>query len=440
MSHELVVKNIPVDDLVPYAGNARIHSNEQVEQIAVSINAFGFINPILIDESNRVVAGHARLLAAKSIGLLEVPVLRIEHLSKDEIRAYTIADNKLAENADWNKDLLQVELEHLSRVDVDLNVDLTGFSMGEIDLLITPLLENDDEILPTVPEAPDTVSCTGDVWQIADHRIGCGDCRDREFVRTIMNGTEAQMVLTDPPYNVPIAGHARGLGRTQHPDFRMAAGEMSFEAFAGFLVDSLRPACHVSRDGALHFVFMDWRHVEELLAAAKHLYSEQLNLCVWSKTNGAMGSLYRSQHELVFVFKCGTGHHVNNVELGKHGRNRTNVWTYAGVNAFGKGRDEALAMHPTVKPVALVADAIMDVTHRGDVVYDGFLGSGTTIVAAHRTGRIGYGVELDPRYVDVAVRRVSDATGVEPVLSETGETFEDVAGDRRSTSEETDHG
>lgn len=238
------------------------------------------------------------------------------------------------------------------------------------------------------------------------------------------------MIITDPPYNVPIDGHARGLGKTKHADFAMAYGEMDAEVFTYFLTESLGQLARCSGDGALHYVFIDWRHLYELLSATHKVYDEYINLCIWAKTNGGMGSFYRSQHELIFVFKHGKAPHLNNVQLGEYGRYRTNVWSYPGVNAFGPERDEALTMHPTVKPVQLVADAILDATHRNDIVLDGFLGSGTTLIAAEQTGRIGYGIEIDPRYVDVALQRWMALTGEMPTLALTKQTFDEAAANR----------
>jgi len=234
------------------------------------------------------------------------------------------------------------------------------------------------------------------------------------------------MIFTDPPYNVPIDGHVSGLGRHQHREFAMASGEMSPDAFTAFLSSSFAHLVAHSKDGAIHYVCMDWRHIRELMAAGDAHYTELKNLCVWAKTNGGMGSLYRSQHELVFVFKAGRAAHINNVALGRYGRNRTNLWSYAGANVFGSARDDALEMHPTVKPVDLVHDAILDCSQRGDLILDPFAGSGTTLVAAHKAGRRGYGVEIDPTYCDVIVQRLEKACGEHAVLAESSQTFAEL--------------
>lgn len=435
MAHQLSIHYLPVGQLEPYAGNPRTHSSAQVRVIAASIRSFGFINPVLVDSKDRLVAGHGRLLAAKALGLETVPCIRIEHLTEAEKRAYMLADNKLAENAGWDPQLLRVELEFLSRVDVDVDVELTGFSMPEIDHLLQIGDEAPPEEPPPPPPEPDqAITRLGDLWQLGPHRLLCGDCRDAAALTRLMAGRTARLVFTDPPYNVPIDGHARGLGRDHHPDFAMASGEMSVEAFTAFLTESLRQLATVSRDGALHYVCIDWRHLRELLAAGDAVYSELINLCVWNKSNGGMGSLYRSKHELVLVFKHGTASHVNNVELGQHGRYRTNVWDYPGVSAFGADRNEALALHPTVKPVRMIADAILDASKRGEIVLDGFTGSGSTLLAAEQTGRVFCGVEIDPRYVDVTLRRWQATTGEAPVHVDTGRSFVEVAAAREAVS------
>ncbi len=435
MISPLTIDTLPIDQLVPYARNARTHSDKQVAQIARSIHRFGFINPIIVDKAGMVIAGHGRVLAAKQLGLAVVPVIQVDHLSEAEKRAYILADNKIAENAGWDPDLLRVELEYLTQIDIDVDVDLTGFSMPEIDLILAPHDADEDsddgvDTLPPLPEAGTAVSRLGDLWQLGPHRVLCGDCRDPSVVEQLMGKHQARMVITDPPYNVPIEGHVCGKGKHQHAEFAMASGELSSDEFSRFLRESLTQLAAVSLDGAVHYLFMDWRHTKELMAAAEAVYDSQLNLCVWSKTNGGMGSFYRSQHELVFVFKKGQAPHVNHVELGRHGRYRTNVWTYRGINSFGKERDALLAQHPTVKPVGLIADAILDASHRGEGVLDGFLGSGTTVLAAERVGRRAYGLEIDPRYVDVTLQRWLAVTGEMPIHVPSGLRFDEFADER----------
>jgi DNA modification methylase len=366
--------------LNPRKTNPRIHSKKQLEQIARAITQFGFTNPVLVDDGNGIIAGHGRVAAAKLVGLSQVPTVRLSAMSEAEIRAYVIADNKLAENAGWDRNLLGLEFQYLSSLDIDFDATLTGFELPEIDLLIGELdIANGND--PADAEIPlpigPAVTRLGDLWQIGNHCLICGDSTQRETYQQSLGDARAQLVFTDPPYNVPIAGHVGGLGGVKHREFAMASGEMSQSEFTAFLSSVFAQLAEFSVDGSIHFQCMDWRHVDEILEAGRKTYSELKNICIWAKTNGGMGSLYRSQHEFVFVFKSGTEPHINNVELGRHGRYRTNIWSYAGVNSFGNDRSD-LVLHPTVKPVALVADAIRDCSHRKGIVLDAFAGSGTT--------------------------------------------------------------
>jgi DNA modification methylase len=409
----LTVTYRPVGDLIPDPRNARTHPKRQIDQIRASIEAFGFTNPILADPEGHIIAGHGRLHAARGMGLAEVPVINLSGLSETQKRTLRIADNKIALNAGWDLEILQLELGELASIDVDIDPTLTGFSTGEIDVILTSAVDPDDEVIPPVPVIPRTK--LGDLWILGDHRVGCGDGRDAEFLRRVIGpGARVDAAFLDPPYNVPIGGHAVSAGR--HREFAMASGEMSEAEFRSFLADTLGAAARVSRDGAVHFICMDWRHMDDVSAVGRTIYGERLNLCIWNKSNAGMGSLYRSRHELVFVYRVGTAPHLNMVELGRHGRNRTNVWDYASVNSLRGSRREDLALHPTVKPTGLVADAILDVTRRGDLVLDLFLGSGTTLIASERTGRRFRGLDIDPAYVDVAIERWSARTGLEPHL------------------------
>jgi DNA modification methylase len=405
----------PPAELHPDPRNARTHPGRQLAQIAASIRAFGFTNPILADEAGQVIAGHGRLLAARELGLAQVPVIVLAGLDEARKRALRLADNKIALNAGWDLEILRLELGELASMEIDLDPTLTGFSVGEIDVILAQDADPDDEVVPPVPACPRTRP--GDVWILGEHRVGCGDSRDEAVLRAVI-GDEARVdaAFLDPPYNVRISGNAVARGR--HREFAMASGEMSEEAFRRFLAQTLGAAARVSRPGAVHFVCMDWRHMDDVVAVGRSIYGDLLNLCVWNKSNAGMGSLYRSKHELVFVWRVGAEPHLNAVELGRHGRNRTNVWDYASVNTLRGSRREDLALHPTVKPTGLVADAIQDVTRRGDLVLDLFLGSGTTLMAAERTGRRFRGLDIDPAYVDVAIGRWSQRTGREPVLAE----------------------
>lgn len=415
---ELQVVYRPLEDLSPFIGNARTHSKKQVAQIATSIEAFGFTNPILVDERHELIAGHGRLLAAKSLGLASIPVIVLSDLSEAQKRALRLADNKIALNAGWDTEVLKIELDALA--DLSFELELTGFATGEIDVISADTPDPDDEIVPATPNAP--VTRPGDLWRLGEHRLLCGDSRQIEVIASVMGAALADAAFTDPPYNVRIDGNA--VSRGTHAEFAMASGEMTPAEFTAFLVQTLGACAAVSRDGAVHFVCMDHRHVGELTTAGDSVYGQRLNICVWNKSNAGMGSLYRSRHELVFVFRVGQVPAFNAVELGRHGRNRTNVWDYASVNSFRGSRREDLALHPTVKPAGLVADAIRDVTRKGERVLDAFLGSGTTLIAAERTGRICHGVEYEPRYVDVAIERWSAMTGRSAILERTGASFE----------------
>ncbi|MBR2536589.1 MAG: ParB N-terminal domain-containing protein [Hyphomicrobium sp.] len=432
MPSKLAIEHVPVADLRPYSGNARVHRPNQIAEIASSITAFGFNNPVLIDKTGTIIAGHGRVEAAKKLGLDTVPCLRLEHLSDAQKRAYVIADNRLAEKAGWDREILAIELQHLTTLDVDFDVTITGFEMAEIDVLLGAEAKVDAADVLPAPVAGPAITRLGDLWQIGGHRLICGDATDPETSARLLDGDRAQMVFTDPPYNVKIDGHVSGLGAVKHREFAFASGEMSEAEFTAFLERVFANLVESSIDGAIHFVCMDWRHLGEVISAGGRTFSELKNICVWNKTNGGMGSLYRSQHEMVLVFKSGAAPHINNVELGRHGRYRTNVWTYAGANTFSATRETDLAMHPTVKPVALVADAILDCSKRRGIVLDVFAGSGTTLVAAERTGRRGYGIELDPVYCDTILRRLSAVASVEARLLATGQTFTEVASERRA--------
>jgi DNA modification methylase len=411
----LAVTYCPVDTLRPDPRNARTHSKQQIDQIVASIRQFGFVNPILVDPGGRIIAGHGRLMAAKAMGLAEVPTIPIQGLSETQKRALRIADNKIALGAGWDLDVLKLELADLGSLDLDFDLSVTGFSTGELDIILNGCADPADELIPEALASPRTR--LGDIWILGEHRVGCGDARDLHFVRRLV-GQEAAVdtAFLDPPYNVRISGHANAVGR--HREFAMASGEMDPAEFRAFLKQTLGVCASVSREGAVHFVCMDWRHMDDVSAAGKAVYGELLNVCVWNKSNAGMGSLYRSKHELVFVFRVGDMPHFNAVELGKHGRNRTNVWDYASVNSFKGSRRDDLGLHPTVKPSALVADAIQDVTRRGDLVLDLFLGSGTTLVAAERVGRRFRGLDIDPAYVDVAIDRWTGMTGGVPQRAE----------------------
>jgi DNA modification methylase len=417
----------PLTRLKTYPHNARTHSKRQVRQIADSIASFGFTNPILIDESSTIVAGHGRLRAAELLGIELVPTIRLSLLTPAQVRAYVMADNRLAEKAGWDEEILKIEMQQLI-LDDEIDISVTGFEVAEIDLILNANTEKEDED-DSIPEVAATVTTQpGDLWFLGKHRIFCGDARQESSLSALMQSARASIVFTDPPYNVIIDGHATGNGRTRHNEFRMASGEMSKVEFTEFLTASLSKLAAWTTDGSVHFVCMDWRHMPELLAAGGRVYDSLLNVCVWSKDNGGMGSLYRSQHELVFVYKNGNQAHRNNVQLGRFGRYRTNVWHYPGANTMSRTGEEGnlLAMHPTVKPVALVADALLDCSAPGEIVLDSFLGSGSTLIAADRIGRVCYALEIEPKYVDLAIRRWQSRTGGRARHAKSNRNFDEI--------------
>ncbi|MFD2251597.1 DNA modification methylase [Pseudochelatococcus lubricantis] len=422
-----------IASLRPAPRNARTHSKAQIRQIADSIERFGFNNPILIDAEGRVIAGHGRLAAARLLGMERVPTLCLAHLNEAERRAYVLADNKLAEKAGWDRELLALELGELASLleTEDFDLTITGFETAEIDGLLTDFGAPEPEAEDVLPEPGPPAVAPGDLWILGRHRLICADARDPAALTRLMEGQAARMVFIDPPYNVPIVGHVQGRGKIRHREFAFASGEMSAVEFTAFLEAALRLCAEHAMDGSLHYICMDWRHVGELSLAGGRVYDALKNICVWVKSNAGQGSFYRSQHELVFVFKKGLEAHVNTVELGQHGRSRSNVWSYPGVNSFKAGRDDELAMHPTVKPVALVVDAIRDCTHRGDIVLDSFAGSGTTVLAAEKTGRRARAVEIDPVYADVVIRRWLAFTQSDAMLEATGETYAEVTTRRK---------
>ena len=412
--------------LIPNPLNARMHQDRQIKALAKSIQSFGFNIPIAIDAKGQVVSGHARLEAAKTIGLEQVPVIYLDHLSPDQIKAFAIADNRLSEMSSWNDGLLAVQLKELSLVNLDFDLESTGFTIGEIDLRIEALDHVEDDLadeLPPVVDGP-AVTQLGDLWLLGNHRLYCGNAQEAESFEQLMDAQSAGMVITDPPYNVKVQGHVGGKGKIKHQEFAMASGEMSSVEFTQFLTTTFDLLAAHSIPGSVHTIFMDWRHLPEIIEAGQAVYSAMLNMCVWVKNQAGMGSLYRSQHELALIYKNGTTSHQNNVQLGRFGRYRTNVWNYGGIQTMRHGEEgDLLAMHPTVKPTQMIADAILDCSKRNDIILDSFLGSGTTLLACERVGRRCYGMELAPSYVDTAIRRWQMMTGEVAINAITGLTF-----------------
>lgn len=419
--------------LVAHQRNARKHSDKQIDQLMASIRSFGFNVPVLVDDAGVILAGHGRVAAALKLGLDHVPTVLITHLSDTQRRGFMLADNRLAELSSWDDGTLALELEELSLAEFEITD--TGFELPRIDVLIEerhkPSAPIDEAEQQPDPGRVEQVARLGDLWVLGRHRLFVGDALDPRSFQALLDGERAQMVFIDPPFNVPIAGHVSGLGKVRHREFVMASGEMSEAEFGGFLDEAIARLIEASCDGSIHYICMDWRGLHTLLSAGRR-YTEHKNLCCWVKAQGGMGSLYRSQHELVAVFKSGKAAHINNVALGKHGRSRSNVWSMPGMNSFQKGRAEKLAMHPTVKPVALVADAILDCSKRGGLILDSFAGSGSSIIAAERTGRRAAAMELDPKYANVILRRFCDVTGIEPINAATGQVVakRPKAGDR----------
>jgi DNA modification methylase len=430
------IELMPIGSLKPDPKNPRKHSRQQIRALSRSIAKLGFNTLIAVDKDLSIIVGHGRFEAAKLLGYENVPVLHLDHLTAEEGRAYMLADNKFSDRSSWDDGLLAVHLKELSGLDLSFDIEAaTGFELPEIDLR-TQSLENPD----AAEEADEfefatgpAVSKLGDLWILDGHRLFCGNALEDSPYKDLFGKEKAAATFTDPPYNVPIDGHVSGTGRVKHREFAMGAGELSEAEFTAFLTASITRVCSHTAQGALLYFFMDWRHTMEIQTAARASACDQVNLCVWVKSNGGLGSLYRSRHELVFVFKNGKGPHLNNVQLGRFGRNRTNVWSHPGVTNFVRqGTKRALEYHPTVKPILLVSDAILDSTARNDIVLDPFLGSGTTLLSAQRTERRCYGIELDPLYVDTAIERWQRMTGDQATNSR-GETF-DEAKRRRSVA------
>jgi DNA modification methylase len=431
------IELVPIEQLRPNPRNARRHSEKQIAQIADSIATFGFLVPIIVDDQGLVLAGHGRLAAAKRCGLREVPCCRISHLTPEAKRLFALADNRLAELSGWDEGILKLELAELEELQFDYDLSITGFDTIDLDRLLGPEPEprhkldsgseistDPDDHLPDLRQ--ETVSRVGDLWQLGAHRVLCGDALVPDSYRSLLQGAVATQVFCDPPYNVSVTKHVTSAPGFQ--EFPMGAGEMSVAQFVRFLTAFMSETRRNVIDGAILHICMDWRHMREILDAADNAGLTLKNLCVWAKPGAGMGSFYRSQHELIFVFKIGTAPHINNFGLGARGRYRTNIWPYPSVRGPRRGvNDAASGGHPTVKPTALVVDAIKDCSHRGDIILDPFGGSGTTLVAAHRAGRKARLIELDPHYVDLIVRRFQALTGHPAVLEGDGRPFDAIS-------------
>lgn len=400
-----------VSELKENQQHPRTHGNQQIKKLEKSIETFGFSVPLVIDKDDVIISGNAAYRAAKNLGLKEVPTVKLEHLTRAKRKAFILAVNKIAEESGWDNAILREDFQILIEEEFDLSV--TAFEIGEIDVIMLDPEEDADENseegeFPNESAIPERVK-PGDLWQLGNHKMICGDSLKDAVLKNLTNGKKANMVFCDPPYNVKVNGNVCAEGK--HEEFAMASGEMSEAEFTGFLNSAMTNLVNYTTDGSIHFICMDWKHAKEMLFAADGLYSELKNICVWDKGSGGMGSLYRSQHEFIFVFKNGTASHTNNVELGKHGRNRTNVWQYPGVRASNPDSLEDLKLHPTVKNLAMVSDAILDCSKPNQIVLDTFAGSGTTLLAAEKTRRIAYVVEYEPHYCDIIIYRWEKLTG-----------------------------
>lgn len=417
----------PLETIKPNSRDPRTYDRSSRRRVIAAVRRFG-PPPLIVTPERVILSGNVWLEAAKLAGYDEAPMIVAEHLTPSEADAYMLAHVRLVERGQWDQRLLGEILLDLSVGELALDLDLTGFEPAEIDLAIEGLADGDPDPADEPALAGPAVSKLGDLWVLGKHRLLCGDALGGASYAALMAGELAAVVVTDPPYNVPIAGNVSGLGKVKHSDFVMASGEMTEAEFTAFLVEALTHAAATSAPGALAYVFMDWRHIHELLVASRRVFEKCLNVCVWAKNNGGMGGFYRSAHELCFVFKRAGAAHRNNIQLGRFGRDRCNVWRYPGVTSFGRHGEEGdlLALHPCVKPVAMLADILLDVTVRGDIVLDPFIGSGSVVVAAEKVGRCCRGIELDPAYVDAAVRRWQRWAGEAAILEGDGRTFAEI--------------
>ncbi len=445
MNTNLQIESIDIFNIQPHPENPRTHSKKQIRQIGESIKAFGFRMPLIVDQQTRLVCGHARLEACKLIGMDTVPAVRVTDLNDDQVRALMVADNRLSELSSWDDQLLGEHLKVLSDLDLNFDIESIGFDYGEIEQRVLALNEVDEgeddgsDELPD-PDSIDPITRVGDLWTLGEHRILCGDSTYSKSYAQLLGQRQASMIFTDPPYNLA----AKSIGQVcaeEHGDFAMGSGEMSATEFTEFLGTVMKQVCKVSEQGSIHYLCMDWRHMTEMLTAGNRHYAELKNLCVWVKDRPGMGTFYRSQHELVFVFKHGQDKHQNHFGLGEHGRTRSNVWSYPSVRGLnpedGDPDSDALSLHPTIKPVRMIEDAILDCSKRGEIVLDPFLGSGSTLIACEKAKRVCAGIELSPRYVDVAIQRWQQWTGKSAVHASTGESYDELAESRKQ--EEASH-
>lgn len=416
---ELQIQSLPIGSINLPPKNLRKNQQKQVLRLMESVREFGQVAPILVDEDLNLIDGQMLLEALSELDASEINCCIINHLTEDQLRLPRIALNTIQTKAEWDPLELGVELIELDALDFDLTI--TGLEVAELDSLMLMSTEPAEEDVPEAPDCP--VTKPGDLWRLGAHRLYCGNALDEEAYASVLDGKTVQLVFTDPPYNLKIKNNVSGLGKVKHDDFAMGVGEMSADEFSEFLSSALSLCRDHSGKGSVFYVCMDWRQIHNLQRAAQKSGLHHINTCVWDKGNGGMGALYRSRHELVPVFCTDPVPAVNNIQLGKFGRNRTNVWQYPGANSKGSSANDALHLHATPKPIELVADAILDVTKPKAYVLDPFIGSGTTILAAEKTNRIAFGIELEPQFVDVAIVRWQKMTGKKAVHAETGLPF-----------------
>jgi DNA modification methylase len=436
-----VVQRVSIDCLWLPALPVQTHPKKQVEKAKKFLAAFDQIPTVLAAPNGEILYWEEIWLALKANGATEVDVVIVNDKSPEELKAIRLALHRIPLDAKWDDENVRLVLEELASADFDL--DLTGFDAPEIDNYLNldlPKANVEETGTDIPPVGTNPVSTPGSIWGLGKHRIGCGSATDLAFVLRVLNGQTAAACFVDPPYNIKVDGFISGKGRHRHREFVQGAGELSDDKYFSLLRNSLSVLKACCSSAALIYVCIDWRHVMEMTVAGRSCGMPLYQIVTWVKSNAGMGGIYRNQSEFICVFRAGEDTPLDNVELGRRGRNRTNVWNYPGMSSFGKERDSLRGLHPTVKPVAMIADALRDVTKRGDVVLDSFSGSGSTLMAAEETGRICCSVELDPLYVDVAIRRWQNATGKDAVLLKTGEHFNALAQSRLAAPSEATHG
>lgn len=426
LSKKLQIEYLSLDKLKDCNRQLRTLPKSQLKKTNRIIKELDMVLPVLIDKDGTIIAGQHFVAAARELSIKTIPVVCLDHLDEGQVRILRVFHDRILEEAEWDKKALAEEFQELIVLIPDLDLTMTAFDLEEIDLILDILPDDDPDDSGPGPQGGPAITQPGDRFLLGDHRLGCGNSLEKATFDGLMQGEQADACFVDMPFNVKVDGHVGNSGKIKHREFAMASGEMSVDEFTSFLTTAHQRIVDYTKPGSVIYSCMDWRHLMEILTACQSVGLVQLNLCAWVKDNGSMGSFYRSRHELVLVFKNGTAKHINNVMLGKHGRNRTNVWEYPGVNSFGNGRMDELKMHPTVKPTAMVADAIKDSSHRGNIILDPFGGSGTTLIAAEKTGRKARLIELDPIYCDVTIRRWQALTGLDAVHAETGKTFNEI--------------